>query len=487
MQNRFSSLALVACLAIPLAGCMGKPPGPGGPHGDYRLDSRKPAALSSTGDPGKIAAVDIGMARAAREDGENTARLAYAESNAVLHLPAGVTDAQAALAGRADPAEPTAWTPRDIWASCDGSLAISTGRQKTADGLVGDYATVWTLGNDGNYRWTYNVAALDNPQPPPPPPGVTPDENTIVVTEVPLIEGRIADCPAPRIAVPAVPDTAAETRYDISWSKDATIRWRWEHRADGTRVFVTDYIRDGQWQQAFVLTDPDGAQVAPLEIAARADPQAVAATEVAFAAMAQESGLWTAFRRYAAPSGIMFTPQPVVADDHLVMADNPPAGTLDWQPHDVWASCDGTLAVTRGAWQRSDGSNGYFTTVWQLQADGSYQWLLDQGDELDQPLAAPDAVRMSIASCDPLAPMATVAADMAGGRTYRFASRDGSLRVATRVDPWCGRITTVGFNHGNEQAGDAPGTPRGFETVLTSEVAPPAPADGAAPERLCEG
>lgn len=129
-----------------------------------------------------------------------------------------------------------------------------------------------------------------------------------------------------------------------------------------------------------------------------ANPSAVIATEIAFARLAQDKGQWTAFRAMAARDAVMFMPRPVYAQDFLKgKAD--PAQADRWQPHQVWSSCDGSLAVTRGAWQSPGGTTGYFTTVWQRQKDGRYKWVLDQGDPLPTPLDAPEMIAAKVADC----------------------------------------------------------------------------------------
>lgn len=130
----------------------------------------------------------------------------------------------------------------------------------------------------------------------------------------------------------------------------------------------------------------------------RANPSKVIATELAFARAAQEKGQWTAFAEYAADDAVMFVPEPVDAKAWLKQQVNPPRA-VTWQPHQVWSSCDGTLAVTKGAWQRPDGSVGYFTTVWERQRDGEYKWVMDQGDVLAEPLEAPEMVGATAADC----------------------------------------------------------------------------------------
>lgn len=156
-----------------------------------------------------------------------------------------------------------------------------------------------------------------------------------------------------------------------------------------------------------------------------ANPSRVIATELAFARAAQEEGQWPAFREFATDDAVMFVPEPVNAQDWLREQQHPPEA-LTWQPHQVWSSCDGSLAVTKGAWQRTDGATGYFTTVWERQRDDSYKWTMDQGDTLPQPLPAPEMIDAAVADCtggaDP------VVTSPAPGQTRRDGrAKDGSL------------------------------------------------------------
>jgi hypothetical protein len=128
-----------------------------------------------------------------------------------------------------------------------------------------------------------------------------------------------------------------------------------------------------------------------------ANPSAVVATELAFARAAQEKGQWAAFREFAADEAVMFVPQQTAAKAWLKGRAEPPVA-VKWQPYEVWMSCDGSLAVTKGAWQRPNGV-GYFTTVWKRQNNGSYKWVLDQGDALKQPLPEPEMISAKVADC----------------------------------------------------------------------------------------
>jgi hypothetical protein len=169
-----------------------------------------------------------------------------------------------------------------------------------------------------------------------------------------------------------------------------------------------------------------------------ADPGDVISAEIAFARLAREKGQWTAFRATAARGAQQFAPGPVRAADFL-KGRKDPAVAAQWQPHAVWIACDGSYAVTRGAWQ--DGKQaGWFMTVWQRQERGDYRWVLDQGGDLAQPLAAPDFLTAKVAECParrrddgkgkpaPAPASAPAPADWLSGR-----SADGTLRWTTRL------------------------------------------------------
>ena len=79
--------------------------------------------------------------------------------------------------------------------------------------------------------------------------------------------------------------------------------------------------------------------------------------ELSFARTAQEKGQWTAFAQTSTDQAVMFVPEAVNAHEWLKKRANP-AEAVRWQPHEVFSSCDGSLAVTRGSWQRPDGTFG---------------------------------------------------------------------------------------------------------------------------------
>ena len=100
--------------------------------------------------------------------------------------------------------------------------------------------------------------------------------------------------------------------------------------------------------------------------------------ELAFARDAQRIGQWTAFRKYADPDAVMFTPQAVWVRDFLRDRKDPPK-SVRWAPAHSFVSCDGRTAVNTGPWFSPDGKvQGYFTTVWQRDKS-AWRWVYDGG------------------------------------------------------------------------------------------------------------
>lgn len=119
--------------------------------------------------------------------------------------------------------------------------------------------------------------------------------------------------------------------------------------------------------------------------------------ERAFARDAHRMGQWTAFRKYADETAVMFNPQAVWAHEWLAKRKNPPKA-LSWGPSESWVSCDGRTAINRGPWTSPAGDKGYFTTVWVRKTSG-WRWAYDGGDTLARPTAVPTRPRVDRASC----------------------------------------------------------------------------------------
>jgi len=183
-----------------------------------------------------------------------------------------------------------------------------------------------------------------------------------------------------------------------------------------------------------------------------ANPSELVATEIAFNRRAKEKGQWAAFREYADQDAVMFVPQAVRAKTWL-SNQKEPATSLSWEPYDVWMSCDGSLGVTKGAWTRSDGTVGYYTTIWKRQGkrskDAEYRWVLDQGDTLAKPLDQPDFLRASVSDCpkrgDPRPADRPDAPPPTFGPQGSGSSDDGTLSWHYAVEPDGARTVTISF------------------------------------------
>jgi hypothetical protein len=192
-----------------------------------------------------------------------------------------------------------------------------------------------------------------------------------------------------------------------------------------------------------------------------ANPSAAVAAELAFARLAQERGQWAAFRETAAPDAEMFVPERVKAQDWLRGRAEPPVAVA-WQPYQVWTSCDGTVAVTHGAWQ-SPNATGYFTTVWLRQNDGRFKWVLDHGDALPSPLPAPEMIAARVADCTSR-PGVPLTAPAVGEDMKVGASRDQSLIWSSTVAADGSRVIVVKTWNGTAH-----------ETVIEEMVLPEKP------------
>lgn len=111
--------------------------------------------------------------------------------------------------------------------------------------------------------------------------------------------------------------------------------------------------------------------------AANASPMTAVQAERAFAADARKQGQWTAFRKWADPTAVMFAPQAVWAQDHLKSRKDPPR-SVEWWPDRSWTSCDGRTAVNSGPYRAANpGNDGRFLTLWMRQPSGHWRWTVD--------------------------------------------------------------------------------------------------------------
>jgi len=191
--------------------------------------------------------------------------------------------------------------------------------------------------------------------------------------------------------------------------------------------------------------------------------------ERAFAADARRLGQWTAFRKWADPGAVLFTPQAVWAHGYLRGRKNPPV-PLRWSPAQSFVSCDGRTAVNTGPWRQGPAS-GTFTTLWIRGANGTWRWSVDGGDEAAAPSAFPPKPTVRRAACTNLALRlkqieaaynARINRAQPPGDTGFSRSADGTLLYQWKVTP-----------AGARQQQAKLWTGRRFELVLDQKIAAP--------------
>ena len=245
MRKPAATIAIIA-IAATLASCGSQRP---------RGPSNAAIARALTGAPGEaqpstIVATEIAFARAAREKGQWTAFEEFAAPGALIHGVNGPIEAAPWLAAQDNPEEPVQWGPRTVAMSCDGSIAVSQGRFRDPEGIVGNFITVWERQPDRTYRYVYDVGAPDVPQPPP---RERIEDGDIIVTAIDAVEGLVATCPRAGEPTPPPPLTRPNIRATQSQghiSSDGTLRWRWEQRGDGVRYVKVEYYYLGEWTTA---------------------------------------------------------------------------------------------------------------------------------------------------------------------------------------------------------------------------------------------
>lgn len=191
--------------------------------------------------------------------------------------------------------------------------------------------------------------------------------------------------------------------------------------------------------------------------------------ERAFAADAQKIGQWTAFRKYADDTAVMFTPQAIWAHEFLKDRKDPPK-SVEWWPQRSLLSCDGRIAVNTGPAFRPDGTHyGQFTTVW-MREKGAWSWVYDNGsDAAGKPSRKPARPKVTRASCRKQAPGAPIIAPIPlTERQARKAPEDsGRGESADKTLGWDWKVAKSGEHHFRVYLWNG----RGYDEALALHVA----------------
>ena len=170
------------------------------------------------------------FAARAQTEGLWTAFRATAAPEARLFVPEPVR-AHDWLKDRKDPLLGYMWWPAEIYLSCDGSVAASTGPSVIGAGR-GYFTTVWARETDGGWKWLVDHGApLEAPR--------AAGERARV---------RKARCPA---GPPAKPGFVALTMEDREEGKsiDGSLRWTWQVFPDKSRRIAVELWNGARFEE----------------------------------------------------------------------------------------------------------------------------------------------------------------------------------------------------------------------------------------------
>ena len=171
------------------------------------------------------------------------------------------------------------------------------------------------------------------------------------------------------------------------------------------------------------------------------NPSAFLTADMAFARLAQEKGMWTAFRDTAAKDAVLFVPQRTNALEALKTRADPPVAAK-WQPHRVVAACDGSAGVTTGMARDPDGGQYAYTTAWVRDLDGRIRWVLNHRFPVAAPRPSPEFLSAETASCQGRPGVEIMARDE-GDDVVVGLSRDQTLSWESVVRPDGSRTITI--------------------------------------------
>ncbi|HBC47855.1 MAG TPA: hypothetical protein DCZ43_12475 [candidate division Zixibacteria bacterium] len=128
-----------------------------------------------------------------------------------------------------------------------------------------------------------------------------------------------------------------------------------------------------------------------------APKEALIKVDLQFAQMAADSGIGSAFAYFAADSATMLRrgSVPIVGRDAIRELYTDTTGAiLRWAPYFADIAASGDLGYTLGKsqfiYKDSTGaektSHGYYVTLWKLQPDGKWKYVLDTGVSAPPPL-----------------------------------------------------------------------------------------------------
>lgn len=203
---------------------------------------RKAGGMGGYADPSGVIAAEIALGQLSVAKGETAALARMAAKDAILFVP-DATFAERALKGQKGPLRSVRWSTEKVYMSCDGTVAVTTGRFAPSDGASGAYAMIWRRDPKAGFRWVLNHRAPETTAPA----ARNPDDGIEIDAKVAFCKKRPlrpeGQDPKGQDRVPAEtrptldPRQPAPTTWDDR-AEDGSLRWRWavapdkSHRLD---------------------------------------------------------------------------------------------------------------------------------------------------------------------------------------------------------------------------------------------------------------
>lgn len=148
---------------------------------------------------------------------------------------------------------PAQWHTRQVWMSCDGSIAVTYGAGQQAP-LASWDVTIWRRQKGSSYKWVLEQGGALQAAPP----------------RSDMIAASVADCPARHARPSATTNTVViptsdhgksrAADYSSGQSEDATLAWSTTLTPDGGRSFALLVKQDGTMQEVLrAIAAPAGA------------------------------------------------------------------------------------------------------------------------------------------------------------------------------------------------------------------------------------
>jgi ketosteroid isomerase-like protein len=161
----------------------------------------------------------------------------------------------------------------------------------------------------------------------------------------------------------------AELGYTFGWTDKGQYAAIWRRHGADWKLEVFLRGRGGP------PPSPPPAWSAPARAPATPPKRSSGATDTEFAALAKTAGVQAAFAAYAADDAVLFGPAMLFgrAAIEKALAGAP---AIEWGPAAESAAQD--LAYTIGPYSIGK-VRGHYLTIWRLEADGSWRFVLDGG------------------------------------------------------------------------------------------------------------